>query len=212
MKSSQSIPFKCQTSTAPTAHKEIIERPWREAKRTWLMFHLISPLAQQPCPREVWWPSGLRLHRLPRWQQEKGNKEAKNIKWGDIRNGVAGKIVCSASTVGLGLMCPEALTEPGLEGPACSSPGGTTCRITRGWPRLVSFHPSEEAWPWGDLKLWFFHVRLALTEPQCGKNTSGCAFPLNKSTSIPQPPVTCPLHTHSRVPPLSCPQMPFFWH
>lgn len=58
VKSCRSIPFKCQTSTASAAHKEIFERPWREAKRTWLMFHLTSPprrpaVPRQPCPCDV---------------------------------------------------------------------------------------------------------------------------------------------------------------
>lgn len=86
VKSCRSIPFKCQTSTASAAHKEIFERPWREAKRTWLMFHLTSP-PRWLCPGSpacvTWAPSSGRqllldcLHCLPRWQQDKGNKEAK---------------------------------------------------------------------------------------------------------------------------------------
>lgn len=58
MKSCRSIAFKCQTSTASAAHKEIFERPWREAKTTWLMFHLTSPpgclaVPRQPCLCDV---------------------------------------------------------------------------------------------------------------------------------------------------------------
>lgn len=67
VKSSQSIPSKCQTSTAPRAHKEIIERPWREAKGTWLMFHLISPprLLSPGSPACVTWTSGLQPAAAP---------------------------------------------------------------------------------------------------------------------------------------------------
>lgn len=58
VKSCRSIAFKCQTSTASAAHKEIFERPWREAKTTWLMFHLTSPpgclaVPRQPCLCDV---------------------------------------------------------------------------------------------------------------------------------------------------------------
>lgn len=70
VKSSQSIPFKCQTSTAPTAHKEIIERLWRKAKRTWLMFHLISPprSLSPSSPACVTWTSELQQAAAP-WLQ-----------------------------------------------------------------------------------------------------------------------------------------------
>lgn len=51
MKSCRSVPFKCQTSTASAAHKEIFARPWREAKGMWLMFHLTSPPRRPAVPR-----------------------------------------------------------------------------------------------------------------------------------------------------------------
>ena len=40
------------------------------------------------------------LHCLPCWQQDKENREAKNIKQREIRNGVAGSMARSPFTVG----------------------------------------------------------------------------------------------------------------
>lgn len=85
VKSCRSIPFKCQTSTASAAHKEIFEGPWREAKRTNVSPNLTPSLAGcAPAALPVWRepPSSGRqllldcLHCLPCWQQDKGNKEA----------------------------------------------------------------------------------------------------------------------------------------
>lgn len=184
------------------------------------MFHLISPprsLARSLSPGSpacVTWTSALPAGSCsltactvcPAGSRTRKTQELKNIKkkQREIRNGVAGRIGRSPFTVGPGLKSlPRSWTSPGGHPPAEPPTPRLGC---------VSLLPSGEARHRGDLKWWgFFHIRLALTRGS-GVGKTCQAVPFLWITLTPQPPVTCPSQTHSHLPPLPCPQIPFLWH
>lgn len=197
VKSCRSIPFKCQTSTASGAHKEIFERPWREAKKTWLMFHLTSPprwlaVPRQPCLCDVSLraPAGsCCLTACTVCSAGSRTRETKRLKHkaAELRGGVAQSTSRPPSRRGWSAASPgaEARSHPRCGRAAPRPPGGAQRRA--------------------HTKMWLFHARLASVGKRCGKNLSGSAFPLEKSTFTPQPPVACALHAPSNLPPLSHP-------